>query len=92
MLAFGNCVVLKPADLVPGCGWALAEIISRSGLPGGMFNLVMGRGSVVDEAILNSPDVNGESFTGSVTTGKHVAEVCSAVALSSSLKWVVKIQ
>ena len=38
-LAFGNCVVLKPADLVPGCAWALAEIISRSGIPAGVFNL-----------------------------------------------------
>ena len=41
-LAFGNCVVLKPADLVPGSAWALAEIISRSGIPAGVFNLVMG--------------------------------------------------
>lgn len=41
-LAYGNCVVLKPADLVPGSAWALAEIISRSGLPAGVFNLVTG--------------------------------------------------
>src|SRR5947207_1819381 len=47
-LAYGNCVVFKPADLVPGCGWALADILSRSGLPAGVFNLVMGRGAVVD--------------------------------------------
>ncbi len=77
-LAYGNCVVIKPADLVPGCGWALADIISRAGLPDGVFNLVMGRGSVVGETILNSADVNGVSFTGSVATGKHVAATCSA--------------
>ena len=77
-LAYGNCVVIKPADLVPGCGWALADIISHSGLPDGVFNLVMGKGSVVGEAILTSPDVNGVSFTGSVATGKHVAATCSA--------------
>ena len=77
-LAYGNCVVIKPADLVPGCGWALADIISRSGLPDGVFNLVMGRGSVVGETILNSADINGVSFTGSVATGKHVAAICSA--------------
>jgi acyl-CoA reductase-like NAD-dependent aldehyde dehydrogenase len=41
-LAYGNCVVFKPADLVPGCGWAIADIISRSGIPAGVFNLVMG--------------------------------------------------
>jgi alpha-ketoglutaric semialdehyde dehydrogenase len=41
-LAYGNSVVFKPAELVPACGWALAEIISRAGLPAGTFNLVMG--------------------------------------------------
>jgi aldehyde dehydrogenase (NAD+) len=46
-LAFGNTVVFKPADLVPGTAWALVEILSRAGLPKGVLNLVMGRGSVV---------------------------------------------
>jgi acyl-CoA reductase-like NAD-dependent aldehyde dehydrogenase len=41
-LAYGNCVVFKPAELVPGSSWALAEILSRAGLPPGAFNLVMG--------------------------------------------------
>ena len=43
-LAYGNCVVFKPAEIAPGCGWALAEILSRVGLPEGVFNLVMGKG------------------------------------------------
>ena len=73
-LAYGNTVVFKPADLVPGCGWALADILNRAGLPKGVFNLVMGRGSVVGQAILDSPDVNAISFTGSVETGKRVAK------------------
>jgi aldehyde dehydrogenase (NAD+) len=73
-LAFGNCVVFKPADLVPGCAWALAEIISRTALPPGVFNLVMGRGSVVGDAIVRSPDVDAISFTGSVPTGKNIAK------------------
>ena len=64
-LAYGNCVVFKPADLVPGSAWALSEIISRSGIPDGVFNLVMGRGSSVGNAIVNSPDVDAISFTGS---------------------------
>ena len=72
-LAYGNCVVFKPADLVPGCAWALAEILSRSALPPGVFNLVMGRGSVVGDAIVKSPDVDAISFTGSVPTGKAIA-------------------
>jgi aldehyde dehydrogenase (NAD+) len=72
-LAHGNCVVFKPADLVPGCGWALADIINQAGAPPGVFNLVMGRGSVVGESIINAPEVAGVSFTGSVETGRTVA-------------------
>jgi aldehyde dehydrogenase (NAD+) len=77
-LCYGNAVVFKPADLVPGSAWALAEIISRSGLPAGVFNLVMGRGSVVGEAMLNDPRVAAVSFTGSAATGRHVARACAA--------------
>jgi aldehyde dehydrogenase (NAD+) len=73
-LAFGNCVVFKPADLVPGSAWALADIISRAGFPAGVFNLVMGRGSIVGEAIVSSPGVDAVSFTGSVATGRGVLE------------------
>ncbi|WP_144267817.1 aldehyde dehydrogenase family protein, partial [Comamonas thiooxydans] len=65
-LAFGNCVVLKPADLVPGSAWALADIIHRSGIPAGVFNLVMGPGRVIGEALVNHADVAAISFTGSV--------------------------
>ena len=75
-LAYGNCVVLKPADLVPATAHALSEIIARSGIPAGVFNLVMGRGSEVGQAILEHPDVNAVSFTGSVPTGRRVAQAC----------------
>ncbi|HOZ63662.1 MAG TPA: aldehyde dehydrogenase family protein [Burkholderiaceae bacterium] len=76
-LAYGNCVVLKPADLVPGCAWALAEIISRSGIPAGVFNLVMGRGSVIGDPLVNHPDVNAISFTGSQGVGGRIAQQCA---------------
>jgi acyl-CoA reductase-like NAD-dependent aldehyde dehydrogenase len=72
-LAYGNTVVIKPADLAPGCAWAIAEILSRAGLPPGVFNLVMGRGSVVGEALVGSRDVTAISFTGSVGTGRGIA-------------------
>jgi aldehyde dehydrogenase (NAD+) len=72
-LAYGNCVVFKPADLVPGCAWALADIIVRAGVPAGVFNLVMGRGSVVGEALVTSNDVDAITFTGSVPTGRAIA-------------------
>jgi aldehyde dehydrogenase (NAD+) len=77
-LAYGNCVVLKPANLVPGCAWALADILHRAGVPEGVFNLVMGPGSTVGEALLESPDVAAVSFTGSVDTGRAVAAKCAA--------------
>ncbi len=72
-LAHGNTVVFKPADLVPGSAWALAEILVKAGLPAGVFNLVMGRGSVVGEVLVNHPDVAAISFTGSVGTGRAIA-------------------
>ncbi len=77
-LAYGNCVVFKPADLVPGSAWALAEIISRSGIPAGVFNLVMGRGRAVGETLLNHRDVDAITFTGSTATGARVAAACVA--------------
>ena len=77
-LAYGNTVVFKPADLVPGSAWALVEIASRAGLPKGVLNLVMGRGSVVGQVFLTHRDVNAISFTGSVDTGAKVAMACAA--------------
>lgn len=71
-LAYGNTVVFKPADLTPGSGWALADIISRAGFPEGVFNLVMGRGSVAGDTMVRSPDVSALSFTGSGSTGYNI--------------------
>jgi len=76
-LAYGNCVVFKPAELVPGCAHALAEIIVRAGVPKGVFNLVMGRGSVVGQGMLEHPHIDAISFTGSVATGRKVALACA---------------
>ena len=72
-LAYGNCVVFKPADLVPGCAHVLSDIIPRAGLPAGVFNLVMGRGSEIGATMLTHADVSAISFTGSVSTGRMVA-------------------
>jgi acyl-CoA reductase-like NAD-dependent aldehyde dehydrogenase len=75
-LAYGNTIVFKPADLVPGSAWALVDIIVRAGVPAGVMNLVMGRGSDVGQAILENPDVSAVTFTGSVSTGRKVAQAC----------------
>ncbi|MGI9237526.1 MAG: aldehyde dehydrogenase family protein [Woeseiaceae bacterium] len=73
-LAFGNTVVLKAAELVPASAWALAEIISRSGLPAGAFNIVTGPGSTTGDALTRSSDVDAISFTGSVAVGRQIAK------------------
>ncbi|MBO6560651.1 MAG: aldehyde dehydrogenase family protein [Nisaea sp.] len=77
-LCYGNTVVFKPAGLVPGCAWALVEILKKAGLPDGVLNLVMGSGGTVGEAILSSTKIHAVTFTGSVSTGAHVAAKCSA--------------
>jgi aldehyde dehydrogenase (NAD+) len=77
-LACGNSVVFKPAELVSGCGWQLAEIISRAGLPAGVFNLVLGSGRLVGQALVDSPLVDGLSFTGSVPTGHGILQAAAA--------------
>jgi aldehyde dehydrogenase (NAD+) len=77
-LCYGNCVVFKPADLATASGHVLAEIIARAGVPPGVFNLVMGRGSSVGQAMLEHPGVDALTFTGSATTGRKVAAACAA--------------
>ena len=83
-LCYGNCVVFKPAELVPGSAWALSEIIIKAGIPAGVFNLVMGRGSVVGETIINDRRVDAISFTGSVATGRAIA--AKAIARMAKLQ------
>jgi acyl-CoA reductase-like NAD-dependent aldehyde dehydrogenase len=73
-LAFGNTVVFKPAQWTPGCAWALAEILAAAGVPPGVFNLVMGSGSVVGDTIVNHRDIVAISFTGSMETGQSIAK------------------
>ncbi|HSV58918.1 MAG TPA: aldehyde dehydrogenase family protein, partial [Variovorax sp.] len=76
-LAHGNSVVFKPAELVPACGWALAEIISRAALPAGAFNLLMGSGRVVGQALVEHPAVDALSFTGSVAVGERLLQAAA---------------
>jgi aldehyde dehydrogenase (NAD+) len=72
-LAFGNCVVFKPAELVPASPWTLVDIVQRAGLPPGVLNLVMGPGSRLGAALAASPDIDAVSFTGSQDVGPSVA-------------------
>jgi aldehyde dehydrogenase (NAD+) len=54
------------------------KIIAEAGAPAGVINLVMGRGSVVGEALVTSPEVDAVSFTGSVATGRAIGAKCFA--------------
>lgn len=85
-LAYGNCVVVKPADLVPASTWELVKILAEAGAPAGVVNLVMGRGSVVGEALVGSPDVDAISFTGSVSTGRAIGSRCFALGKKFQLE------
>ena len=71
-LCYGNAIVFKPADLTPGTAHILSEIIA-SYVPAGVFNLTMGRGSVVGQAIVDHPGVDAVSFTGSAPVGRALA-------------------
>lgn len=72
-LAFGNCVVMKPAELVPSSAHILAEVLVESGIPDGVFNLLVGSGSEVGQALVDSELVNAISFTGSAQVGSSIA-------------------
>jgi aldehyde dehydrogenase (NAD+) len=72
-LAFGNTVVLKPAGPTPATAAALAEIIWACGAPAGVFNMIFGPGAM-GAALVDHPDVDGVSFTGSQAVGAGVAE------------------
>ncbi len=72
-LAYGNCMVLKPAELAPASPWTLADIIQRAGLPPGVLNLVMGPGAKLGAALASAPGIDAVTFTGSRDVGPGVA-------------------
>jgi len=72
-LAFGNAVIWKPANMTPASAVALSEIISRQDMPEGLFNLVMGSGSSIGQKLVESPQVDAISFTGSYDVGRQIA-------------------
>ena len=65
----GNCVVFKPAELTPATSVLLAEIYEEAGLPPGVFNMLVGSGSEVGEAMVHAPQLRAISFTGSNKIG-----------------------
>jgi aldehyde dehydrogenase (NAD+) len=86
-LACGNTVVFKPSELVPASASALAEIVSRSGLPAGVFNLVMGSGRLVGQALVESPLVDAIAFTGAAAAAQAVHKGASARGAKVMARW-----
>ena len=89
-LAYGNTVVFKPAELVSGSAWVLAEIISRAGLPEGVFNLVMGRGTEVGAALVEHADVAGVTLLDPRLLDAKLVRLHLPVEVRCSWKWAVR--
>jgi 1-pyrroline-5-carboxylate dehydrogenase len=71
-MAAGNTIVIKPASDTPWTSRLLAECFRDAGLPDGVFNYVTGPGSTLGQALIDSPDVDGITFTGSFEVGMHI--------------------
>lgn len=85
-LAYGNTVVFKPAEIVPGCAWAIADILHRAGVPAGVFNLVLGAGRVAGAALVGHEKLDALTFTGSVPTGRALLAQAAGRALKIQLE------
>lgn len=72
-LCYGNAVVWKPANITPASAVALTEIIAKQDIPPGLFSLVMGSGGQIGQRLVESPQIDAISFTGSVPVGKGIA-------------------
>ena len=76
-LAAGNTVVLKPAELTPMTAVRLAELALVAGIPEGVLNVIVGKGSVVGDRFVTNPTVRKISFTGSTPVGKSIMAGCA---------------
>jgi len=76
-LAAGNTVVLKPAEYTPMTAMRLGELALKAGIPEGVFNVVVGKGSIVGNRFVTNPLVRKIVFTGSTTVGKQIMAGCA---------------
>ena len=83
-LAYGNTAVMKLAQDAPLTGLHLAACFEEAGMPPGVFNIVIGRGSTVGTPLVSHPHVRAVSFTGSVPVGEQVRG--EAVALGKRVQ------
>lgn len=75
----GNCVVFKPSGITSVIGWHIVELFREVGLPDGVFNYTPGRGSVMGDFLVDSPDVSLIAFTGSMEIGLRIIDRAAKV-------------
>jgi len=85
-LAAGNAVILKPPEWAPLTASMLADITRDAGLPDGAYNVVQGIGEEAGAALTSHPDIDRIAFTGSIETGKIVAQAAAANLTPVSLE------
>jgi vanillin dehydrogenase len=85
-LATGNTVVLKPASESPVIGLKIGELFEEAGLPAGALNVLTGPGSVLGDALIDSPHCSFVAITGETVTGRHVAQRAAAQLKPYSLE------
>ncbi|KXZ67371.1 aldehyde dehydrogenase [Acinetobacter venetianus] len=85
-LAGGNAVILKPAEVTSLIALELAKIFEEAGLPKGLLSVLVGRGSVIGDAIVKHPLVRKISFTGGTSTGRHLAHIAADKLITTSLE------
>src|SRR5690606_12602123 len=73
-LIYGNTVVFKPAQEAAVTAAKVVQCLAEAGIPKGVVNFVTGSGSVIGQGIVDHPDINGVTFTGSDTVGKAVGQ------------------
>lgn len=78
-LAYGNCVVFKPASSTPWVANVIVRLFEEFGGPAGVLNLVMGGGEEVGGAMIAHPDIAAISFTGSIGVGSGIAATCGGL-------------
>ncbi len=91
-MADGNTIVIKPASDTPWTSRLLVECFRDAGLPDGVFNFVTGPGSTLGQALIDSPQVDGTTFTGSYDVGMHIFRSFAqgATCVPPSWRWAAR--
>jgi len=89
-LAAGCAIVVKPAEITPRLGLALARIAQQAGLPDGILSVLPGKGSVVGDALVRHPMIKRIAFTGGTTVGLGIQRLAAEKLMpTSTMRWRV---